>query len=155
MMQYSYILALYRLSLPIMRKVYFVDQNEQKSDDRACWVAMQCCHYGGEGTQLLVSYTCITRGFQNIPKLRFFCVMLHGDFCVRSYPVKGVLPSGFFTGGRGEAGFSQLAKIWPLVNPPIRHSSSFSDQSLSHSTKHLSQKMFTILVHFCIDFDYF
>ena len=56
---------------------------------------------------------------------------------------------GFFTGGVP----SQLAKIWSI--PPIWHSSPFSDQSLSPSTRHLSPKILKILVHFCIDFDYF
>ena len=39
--------------------------------------------------------------------------------------------------------------------PPIQHSSPFSDQSLSPSTRHLFPKIFTILIHLCIDFYYF
>ena len=61
--------------------------------------------------------------------------------------------AGFFRGG--ELGFPLCWQNFDQSPLPIWHMSPFSDQSPSPSTQHLSPKIFTILVYFCIDFDYF
>ena len=63
---------------------------------------------------------------------------------------KHVLMAGFFPWGTGGPPVGEN-----LVTPPLRHSSPFSDQSLSPSTRHLSPKNFSILSTFFIDFYYF
>ena len=68
--------------------------------------------------------------------------------CFKRY-IQGIFPGGGDWGGPPPSWrkFGQ--------SPSIRHSSPFSDQSLSQSIGHFSSKILKNLVHFCIDFDYF
>ena len=58
------------------------------------------------------------------------------DLCAHAFISLMHCGLGFFPGGNGGPPVGKN-----LVNPPIQHSSPFSDQSLSPSTQHLSQKI--------------